>query len=66
MKDVLLLHDNARPHTSLRICEAIAKMGWTVLPHPAHSPDLVPSDYHLLGPVKDAHCVDAIFQMTTN
>jgi hypothetical protein len=23
-------------------------------PHPAHSPDLAPSDYHLFGPVKDA------------
>jgi histone-lysine N-methyltransferase SETMAR len=29
-------------------------MGWTVLPHPAHSPDLAPSDYHLFSPVKDA------------
>jgi hypothetical protein len=29
-------------------------MGWTVLPHPAHSPDLAPSDYCLFGPVKDA------------
>jgi hypothetical protein len=27
-------------------------MGWTVLLHPAHSPDLAPSDYHLLGFVK--------------
>jgi histone-lysine N-methyltransferase SETMAR len=54
MKDVLLLHDNARPHTSLCTREAIAKMGRTVLPHPAHSPDLAPSDYHLFGPLKDA------------
>jgi hypothetical protein len=29
-------------------------MEGTVLPHPAHSPDLAPSDYHLFGPVKDA------------
>jgi hypothetical protein len=28
--DVLLLHDNARPHTNLRAREAVAKMVWTV------------------------------------
>jgi histone-lysine N-methyltransferase SETMAR len=51
MKDVLLFHDNARPHSSLRKREAIAKMGCTVLSHPAHSPDLAPSDRHLFGHV---------------
>jgi hypothetical protein len=54
MKDVLLLHDNARPHTSLSTLEAIAKSGRTVLPHPADSPDLAPSDYNLFDPVRDA------------
>jgi histone-lysine N-methyltransferase SETMAR len=53
MKDVLL-HNNAWPHTSLHTHEAITKMVQTVLPHPAHSPDLAASDYHLFGPVKDA------------
>jgi len=33
--------------------EAIAKLGWEVLPHPSYSPDLAPSDYHLFGFVKD-------------
>jgi hypothetical protein len=28
-------------------------MGWTVLPHPTYSPHLAPTDYHLLGPLKD-------------
>jgi hypothetical protein len=32
----------------------MAKMGWTVLHHPAHSPDHAPSNYYLFGPVKDA------------
>jgi hypothetical protein len=45
MKDVLLLHDNAWPHTSLRTREAIEA---------AHSPDLAPSDCGLFGPVRDA------------
>jgi hypothetical protein len=31
--------------------ETITKMGWTVLPHPAHIPDLAPCDY---GPVNNA------------
>jgi hypothetical protein len=31
-------------------------MGWTVFPHPTHSPDLAPSDCHLFGAIKDALC----------
>jgi hypothetical protein len=54
MQDVPFLHDNARPHTSLRKREAIAKMWWTLHHHPADSPVLAPSDCHLFGPVKDA------------
>jgi hypothetical protein len=50
----LLLHDNVWPNTSLRISEANAKMGRTVLPHPAQSPNLAPTDCHLFGPVKYA------------
>jgi hypothetical protein len=53
MKDVLLLHDNAQPHTTLRTRQAKAKMTRTVLPRPAHSSDLAPSDCGLFGPVKD-------------
>jgi hypothetical protein len=32
--EMLLQHDNARPHTSLRTWEHMTKMGWMVLPHP--------------------------------
>jgi hypothetical protein len=64
MKDVLLIHDNALPHTSLCTCEVVTKMGWTVLPHCAYSPDL--AFYQLLpvGPMKDY--MDAILQMIVN
>jgi len=54
--DMLIQHDNAHPHTSLRTQEAIAKFGWTVLPHPPYSLDLAPSDCHLFGPLKNALC----------
>jgi len=51
---VLLLHDNARPHTAIHTLQTLEKLGFTVLEHPAYSPDLAPSDYHLFGPLKDA------------
>jgi len=46
----LLEHDSARPHTSLKTVE---HLGWTVVPHPPYSPDLAPSDFHLIGTMKD-------------
>ena len=46
-------HDNARTHTGLKTMEHIVNYGWTVVPHPPYSPDLVPSDFHLFGPMKD-------------
>lgn len=52
-EQILLQHDNARPHAALRTQEAINKLGWTILPHPPYSPDLAPSDYHLFGKLKD-------------
>ncbi|PNF18003.1 hypothetical protein B7P43_G13308 [Cryptotermes secundus] len=52
-RNIIILHDNARPHAARLTLEAIAKMGWEVLPHPSHSPDLVPSNYHLFRFVKD-------------
>ena len=52
--ELLLQHDNARPHTSQKTREAVTKLGWTVLPHPPYSPDLAPSDFHLFCPLKNA------------
>jgi histone-lysine N-methyltransferase SETMAR len=52
--DMLIQHDNVRPHTSLRTHKAIAKFGWTVLSHLPYSPDLAPSVFNLFGPLKDA------------
>jgi hypothetical protein len=52
--EILLQHDNERPHTSLKTQEAVTELGITVLPHPLYSPDLAPSDLHLFGTLKDA------------
>jgi hypothetical protein len=30
------------------------KLGWTTLPHPPYSPDVVTSDYHLFGKLKES------------
>lgn len=47
-KRVLLQQDNARPHTAHITQEKIEELeGIELLPHPAYSPDLAPSDYHL-------------------
>jgi len=34
------------PHISAATTDAIACLGVTVLPHPAYSPDLTPSNFH--------------------
>jgi len=52
-KGVLFLQDNARALTVHRITCTLQQLGWEVLPHPAYSPDLAPSDFYLFGPLKD-------------
>lgn len=47
-KRVILQRDNAKPHTARRTQEKIKNLeAIELLPHPAYSPDLAPSDYHL-------------------
>jgi len=53
-KGIVLLHDNAHPHTAAHTVETLQKLKFEVLAHPLYSPDLDPSDYHLFGPLKEA------------
>ncbi|CAK9820322.1 Histone-lysine N-methyltransferase SETMAR [Anthophora plagiata] len=46
-KGVMLLHDNARPHTARIAEEKIPDLKWSVLLHPPYSPDLVLTDNYL-------------------
>jgi hypothetical protein len=49
---VFFLQGNARSHTAALTMATVLKLKWDALPHPAHSPDLALSDYHLSGPMK--------------
>ena len=44
---VILLHDNAPPHVAKPVKSYLETIQWEVLPHPPHSPDTLPSDFHL-------------------
>jgi hypothetical protein len=46
-KGVVLLHDNARPHTVARTAALIKSFKWEIFDHPPYSLDLAPSDCHL-------------------
>nr|GBM33105.1 Histone-lysine N-methyltransferase SETMAR [Araneus ventricosus] len=48
---ILLLHDNARPHTAAQTRALLDSFGWEVL-DPPYSPDLATSDFHLFRHLK--------------
>ncbi|UYV67770.1 hypothetical protein LAZ67_5001931 [Cordylochernes scorpioides] len=45
-KGVILLHDNARPHSSFTTQQKIDQLGYEVLAYPPYSPELSPTDFH--------------------
>ncbi|GBN57507.1 hypothetical protein AVEN_20906-1 [Araneus ventricosus] len=55
---ILLLHDNARPHTAAQTRALLDSFGWEVLNHPLYSPDLATSDFHLFLHLKHHLCVN--------
>jgi transposase len=44
---VVLLHDNACPHTPAHTRALLENFNWELFDHPRYSPDFAPSDYHL-------------------
>ena len=51
-KGVLLQQDNARVHTCKVAMDAVERNGQELIPHPAHSHDLAPSDFFLFPNTK--------------
>ena len=45
-KGPILLHNSACPHFIQPMLQKLNKLGYEVLPHPPHSPDLSPINYH--------------------
>jgi len=52
-KCVLFLHDNAPSRRTLSTLKKLAYLSFQYLDHPPYSPDLTPSDCHLLSGLKN-------------
>jgi transposase len=52
---IVLLHDNARPHTSTaaRTRPLLEQINWELFDHPPYSSDLAPNGYHLFTFLKN-------------
>ena len=46
---IILLHDNARPHTVNLARDKLQRFDLETLQHPPYSPDLSPCDFHILA-----------------
>ena len=46
-RELILHHENARPHVSIPVKNYLENAGWEILPYPPYSPDIAASDYHL-------------------
>jgi histone-lysine N-methyltransferase SETMAR len=50
---VVLIHDNERPQTAAYTQALLEHFNWELFDHPPYSPDLAPSDYHLITYLKN-------------
>ena len=48
-------HDNSPSHGAKLVRDTSEALSWEILPRAAYSPDLAPSDYHLLASMCYAH-----------
>ena len=55
-KGVLLQQDNARVHTCKVAMDAVERNRYELIPHPAYSPDLAPSNFFLFPNLKKDIC----------
>jgi hypothetical protein len=53
--EILLEHDNAIPHTSLKIRKVITKFDWTALPYPPYSPVVSTRHTHTCSSLVQCH-----------
>ena len=64
--------DNARPHCASKTRTKLAEKHIILLPHPAYSPDVAPSDFFLFGYLKDRlqgatfQCSDELLRAITD
>jgi len=56
VRDMFLLHDNARPHIHSNVINFVKSNGMKIIDHPPYSPDLAPCDYWLFDYIKE--CLD--------
>ncbi|GBM89645.1 hypothetical protein AVEN_260664-1 [Araneus ventricosus] len=50
---VLLIHDNARPHSTAVTQQLLQQFKWDASDHPVYSPDIATSDFHLFPQLKN-------------
>lgn len=50
---IILLHDNAKPHTENQTQELIRSFAWEQVGHPPYSTKLAPNNFHLFSNLKN-------------
>ena len=53
-KCIIFHQDNARPHVSLMTRQKLLQLGWEVLIHLPHSPDIAPSEFNLFRSLQNS------------